>query len=401
MKLLVIGAGTVGRHLARTAADIPPFTEIQVADRQHERAANVASSIGGSPVQLDAADHALLVSAMRSADVVASAIGPSTRFGMPTLRAAIEAGRPYAEIGDDPRPTLAMLGLDAEARAAGVTAVLGLGASPGIANMLAVEAGSRLDRVDRILTGWGSAGEQEDEDDSWMGGEVTAALEHWVEQAAGTVPILKDGRIVEGKPLAEVTVDYPGIGRVRTRTIGHPEPVTLQRRFPELRDALNVMDFPSYIFASLERAARMVDDGASPKQGAEFLIKLLRDEPDDALLSRKAASYAWYEARDRLSGKRWLPPLWALAEGMMNGGPARVAASLTGQIPGGMGPMTGVPAAVTLAMLAAGKVECGPGVHTIETAVTPDAFFARLAHFLIDADGARPRSPVTLIEELK
>lgn len=397
MKLLVIGAGTVGRHIVRTAAGLPPFTEILVADRDAERAAEVASSVGGSSLELDAGDHASLVTAMRSADVVASAIGPSTRFGMPTLRAAIEAGRPYAEIGDDPRPTLAMLGLDAEARAAGMTAILGLGASPGIANMLAVQAGARLGRVDRMLTGWGSGGAQDDEDDP-LDGEVSAALEHWVEQAAGTIPILKDGEIVEGKPLAEIMVDYPGIGRVTTRTIGHPEPVTLKRRFPELRDALNVMDFPSYVFACLEKAAKLVDEGRSPREGAELLNKLFGNEPGDTLLSRKVVSYAWLEAQDRLTGKLWLPPLWALAEGAIEGRPARAAASLAGHIPGGTGPMTGIPAAVTIAMLASREVECGPGVHTMETAVTPDAFFARLAPFLVGPDGASPASPVTVIE---
>lgn len=396
MKLLVIGAGTVGAHLAQTAAKLAPFAEVVVADRQADRAEKLAHVIGGTPLVLDASDHGGLVEAMRAADMVASAIGPSTRFGMPTLRAAIEARRPYAEIGDDPRPTLAMLGLDGEAREAGVTALLGLGASPGISNMLAVAAGSRLDRVDRILTGWGSAGVDDDEDG--FGPEVTAALEHWVEQASGRIPVLAGGRIVDEPPLAEVDVDYPGIGRVITRTIGHPEPVTLQRRFPELRDSLNVMDFSSYVFACLERAARMVDEGGSPRDAAALLLSLFREEEGETLLSRKAVSYAWHETQDRLSGKRWLPPLWALAEGESGGRATRKAASLNGYIPGGMGPMTGVPAAVVLAMLAAGETIAGPGVHTIDTAVPPDIFFARLAPFLFDASGTSPVEPVKIVE---
>jgi hypothetical protein len=50
--------------------------------------------------------------------------------------------------------------------------------------------------------------------------------------------------------------------------------------------------------------------------------------------------------------------------------------------------MTGAPAAATLALLAAGKMVCGSGVQTIETAVTPHAFLARLALFSIDNAGA-------------
>ena len=56
------------------------------------------------------------------------------------LRAAIRAGCHYVDVCDDWEPTLEMLALDTEARAAGVTAVIGLGASPGITNLLAVQA---------------------------------------------------------------------------------------------------------------------------------------------------------------------------------------------------------------------------------------------------------------------
>ena len=387
MKLLVIGAGTVGQHLAENAAKLNPFTEIVVADRDMGRAQTVASLFGGSPKQLDATDHVALVGAMREADVAVSAIGPSTRFGMPTLLAAIEAGCPYAEIGDDPRPTLAMLECDAQAKASGVTAILGLGASPGVANMLAIEAGQRLDRVDRILTGWGSGGAHEATDTDPLTRDVTAALEHWVEQASGTIPVLMDGVITEAKPLSLVEVNYPGIGKVVTRTIGHPEPVTLKRRFPELQESFNVMDFPSYVFACLAKAAKSVDEGKSPKEGAELLIKLFGEQPDDRILSGKAASYFWHEAQDHLLGKRWLPPIWALASGLRHGKPARIAAALGGYIQGGMGPMTGIPAALMAAMLASGETIGGPGVHSVDTTIDPDLFFSRLLPYLVDAAG--------------
>lgn len=398
MKLLVVGAGSVGSHIASTATMIEPFSQIIVGDLNGQRAAAIAAVIGGSSLRLDATDHNALVGAMRSADVVVSAIGPAARFGLSTLRAAISAGRPYADISDDPHPTLDMLKLDDEARTAGITAILGLGASPGIANMLAVEAGSRLDKVNRILTGWGSGGFEDDpdEDDFSLNGEVSAALEHWVEQASGTIPILKDGEIVESAPLARVTVDYPGIGRVLTRTVGHPEPITLKRRFPELREALNLMDFPSFIFRSLEKAAKAVEESGSTRKGAELLMELFSRESNGTLLSRKSMSYVWHETWDKLSRKHWLPPLWAIAEGTVSGRPARVAASLAGSIRGGTGRLTGVPTAVAVGMLATGDLACGPGVHTIETALTPDRFFSRLAPFIQGTDN-RPTTQATTV----
>ena len=398
MRLMVLGAGTVGRHVGEAARALAPFTEVIFADRDHARAAAVAQPLGLQSMAVDASDNAALVAAMKSVDVVLSAIGPSTRFGVPTIRAAIEAGCLYAEIGDDPHPTLAMLALDEEARAAGFRAILGLGASSGISNMLAVEAGSRLDRVDRIITGWGSGG-KEDDDDGTLSGDVTAALEHWVEQASGTIPVLRDGSITEVAPLANVEVDYPGIGKVTTRSIGHPEPVTLGRRFPELRHSVNVMDFSSYIFACLERAGELVDKGASPREGASLLLKLFKAQESDSVLSRKALSYAWNTAQDKMSGKKHLPALWALAEGEREGKAKRVAVSLAGTIPGGMGPVTGIPAAIVASMLAAGETKGSPGIQTVDTAVRPDAFFARIHPFLQNGDGGIPPSPFVVVEQ--
>ena len=397
MRLMVLGAGTVGRHIASAASGLAPFTEVIVADRDAERAAKVAEPLGLQSTALDAGDTAALVAAMREVDAVVSAIGPSTRFGLPTLRAAIEAKRLYAEIGDDPHPTLAMLALDEEARARGVRALLGLGASPGVSNMLAVEAGSRLDRVDRIVTGWGWGGVADDGDDALSEG-VTAALEHWVEQASGAIPVLRDGAVTETAPLAKVLVDYPGIGRVTTRSIGHPEPVTLARRFPGLRHSVNVMDFPSYVFACLERARSAVDRGAAPRDGASLLLKLFDVDGDAGIFSRQALSYAWNTTRDRIANKKHLPSLWALAEGERGGEARRVAVSLAGAIPGGMGAMTGVPAAIATAMLALGETSGGAGVQTVDTALKPDAFFRRLHPFLRTLAGSTPPRPFLVAE---
>jgi len=58
------------------------------------------------------------------------------------------AGVHYLDINDDWESTEAMLAMDAAARGRGVTAVIGMGASPGISNLLARHAMRRLDLVD-------------------------------------------------------------------------------------------------------------------------------------------------------------------------------------------------------------------------------------------------------------
>jgi hypothetical protein len=48
--------------------------------------------------------------------------------------------------------------------------------------------------------------------------------------------------------------------------ISHSKPVKLQHPFPDLGDAVNVIDPPFYVLAYFENAARLVDGGGSPKK---------------------------------------------------------------------------------------------------------------------------------------
>ncbi|MGT2491050.1 saccharopine dehydrogenase NADP-binding domain-containing protein [Cupriavidus basilensis] len=79
---------------------------------------------------VDARDRAALTDILRRYDVVVSTIGPYYLFGTTVLECAIDAGCHYIDICDDPEPTLDMLGLHLKARAAGITAIVGMGAQP-------------------------------------------------------------------------------------------------------------------------------------------------------------------------------------------------------------------------------------------------------------------------------
>lgn len=54
------------------------------------------------------------------------------------------------------KPTQDALETDGEARRAGMTVLLGIGASPGLTNLLARHSADQLDEVDYIQTVWGS-----------------------------------------------------------------------------------------------------------------------------------------------------------------------------------------------------------------------------------------------------
>jgi saccharopine dehydrogenase-like NADP-dependent oxidoreductase len=160
------------------------------------------------------------------------------------------------DVCDDPEPTLEMLRFHDAAAQAGVTAVIGAGASPGIANLLAATAIGELDRVDSVLTIWGATERVSDTTDVQ---NAIASLEHWLKQCSGRIPVFAHGALGYHPPLQEITFEYPGFGRITGVTVGHPEPVTLPRSFPQIRHSYNVMNMPDALVAIIRSLGRAID----------------------------------------------------------------------------------------------------------------------------------------------
>ncbi|MCP4621461.1 MAG: hypothetical protein GY844_34085 [Bradyrhizobium sp.] len=383
MRLLVLGAGEVGRAFAKVLRRFNGFSAVTIADLSQDAAARAACLCGGRAVKIDIEDAAVLGGILRQHDIVVSTVGPASRFAVPLLRQVVAAGCHFVDVTDDPLPTLDMLAFDIAAGAAGVTAVIGCGASPGISNLLAVHAASQLDRVDRLLTFWGSGGEEKEA----LGNGVTAALRHWVEQISMPIPVWRNGGIVSAKPLERVEVNYPGVGRVSTRLVGHPEAITLPRKYPSLRECLNLMDFSGYVIAALEAAARNVRTGGLTIDEAAARLAASLGEHRGRFGPKDAISYIRHGIADTLRGKKWLPPLGAAAEGWQGRKQVIVGTALNGTIPGGTGFLTALPAAIAASMIASGRIR-RPGVATPEQWIDPQIFFLAIRPFLIDGRGA-------------
>ncbi|MFI6940209.1 saccharopine dehydrogenase family protein [Streptomyces sp. NPDC050418] len=368
MRVLALGgAGGMGRHLCRTALHLDGIDELTVADLDETAAHRFAAELTtpGSPVQvralgLDVTDPAALHSALTRADAVVNTVGPFYRFGVPVLTAAIDARCHYLDICDDWEPTAAMLGLSARARAAGVTAVIGMGATPGLSNLLAVYAARELDSVHDLVTGWNVEAGGLDA----TGPGVSAAIVHGIAQMTGTIRVLRDGRYTDERPLRRTPLDYPGLGRRTAWTFGHPEPITLPRTLAATT-SVNVTT-GSRSFLAFMRATRWAVDHRvlSPARAARLAQTAERRLPSPPL--------------DRLVGPDRLPPLFALATGTHAGRPASVGVALC-HFPGTtMGAVTGIPLAVALEQLTTGALTA-PGVHAPEAALDPDRYFAALA----------------------
>ena len=230
MQFVVLGgAGIEGsgivKDLVRSGVD-----EVAIADRDVDKAQSLAADLASdrtrvSAVRIDADDQASLVKVLQNAGVVVSALGPFYRYGLKTVRASIEARVPYVDINDDFDAIEAVLGLDAEARAAGIPVVVGLGVTPGVSNVCVKHAAGRMDRVRSVDIAYvGAAGE---------GGD--AVFLHFFHSLCGPIPVLRDGKRIWVTPTEEAprAIDFPApFGTIHAPVIGHPEPIMLPRKIP-------------------------------------------------------------------------------------------------------------------------------------------------------------------------
>jgi saccharopine dehydrogenase-like NADP-dependent oxidoreductase len=365
--VLLLGAGAMGSLAARIVSGFGEVGSLILTSLDLGEAEQAAQGCQGKATAeaVNVTDKDKLVSLMRRADVVLNCVGPFFRFGVPVLEAAIEAGTNYLDICDDPEPTKDMLDLGDRAKAAGVTAVIGMGASPGINNLLGALVVERLDEVDRLVAGWNI---EEATDDSL---DFSAAIIHWMQQCSGTILQCQDGRLTGGKPLEDLCIDYPGLGSRTIYTVGHPEPVSFHYTWPHIRQTRCGMVMPSAWIGLFRKYRDAIDSG---KMTLEEAGKSFVDEASHSGLI-DLLKLAW----SRLTDGTRLPRFFVLGDGRKAGRPATVAASLTATPPN-MAEMTGIPLALGTLLHLRGQTK-GPGVLPPEAAFTPAPFFELLAPY--------------------
>lgn len=372
MKLVVLGAGGMGRYAARTAAGFDFVDELVVADLDATAAGRLAEELapGARGVRVDVTDATELAALFGGADAVLNTVGPFFRLGPPVLRAAIDAGCHYLDINDDWESTEAMLAMDAAARERGVTAVIGVGASPGISNLLAATAIDQLDEVEAVFPGF----DLEAAVPETRGDRPSAAMVHGLHQLTGRIRVFDEGHFVDERPLRRVDLDYPGLGPRTGWTMGHPEPITLPRRYPSLRRSRILMTLGRGNLWAVRGLAALIDAGLLSIERAAGWLERLEGVGRPA----KAPEDYMREIAEERTSK--LPPLFAVASGRKRGAPASAAAALLSAPAVGMGGATGVPLAVGLAVLQpTGQVE--RGVFAPESILDAKAFFDRLAPY--------------------
>src|SRR3989344_251551 len=145
------GAGTIGKFVARDLFESHPDDHIVIADYKIEAAQSLARSFKDPRVRAkfaDARDLEKLTSLLKNQSVVINCL--QHNFNLMVMEAALSAGVHYVDLGGLFTWTRKQLRLNKKFRDAGLTAIIGGGCAPGITNVLAAYAASQLDKINYI-----------------------------------------------------------------------------------------------------------------------------------------------------------------------------------------------------------------------------------------------------------
>ncbi len=364
------GAGDMGYRVVKELV-ARGNTKVVIADFRLERARKFAAEQGQGTeaVFVDANDRNSLVGVLggsalpggTGAAVAVNCIGPFYRYAEKVGLAAIQAKVPMVDICDDDDATVRMLALDGLARRGGTMLVVGVGWTPGISNLLAAKAASELD-------------EAQDCDITWVGStadsEGQAVILHVLHAVTRATPCYIDNGWVDLPALTHHRwVDFPRpIGRVKAYVCGHPEPLTIPRHFPQLRNVV----LRGYLLPhEMQQIARgMIDlDLLETEKKKEAMASLL--QPLLPLFSQV--------------GDKAAPPLSAVrsdVSGLKGGKPKTISYYSVDT----MDRLTGIPPAIAADMLATGLIKPQAGVFPPEACLPVDPFLKALGEREIEIE---------------
>jgi saccharopine dehydrogenase-like NADP-dependent oxidoreductase len=235
------GCGAVGSVATETIVSSNVFSQIVVADMDMAKANKLVKRLGAkglSAVRLDADDPASIKKVIAGSAVVLNCVGPFYKYGPIILKAVIEAKLNYVDVCDDFDATEKLLAMDDKAKKAGIAALIGMGSSPGIANVLVrFCADSLLDQVEAVDIYHAHGGEPL---------EGAAVVKHRIHSMEAGIPVFLDGKFTtvklfedSGKALEE-ECEFQDVGKYSVYAYPHPETITLPKHLKGVKRVTNL-----------------------------------------------------------------------------------------------------------------------------------------------------------------
>ena len=377
MKVVVLGAGLVGRCAVRDLIKSSDVSEVVVADLEAEQTEKFVSGLRSSKVRgvgLDVRNHEGTAAILKDADVALNAV--QYYFNVDVMKAALMAKTHYLDLGGLYHTTRKQLELNGEFKKAGLTAVVGMGCVPGISNVMARWAADRLDSVEtiRIRDGW------RDFTPNAPRFVATWSIQTFTDEFVQNAIIFEDGALKEVPPITlgeTITLQAP-VGEVEVFTTLHSELATFPSSFKE-KGIRNVnwkeggpkgwqQDFQLIVALGLMEREPLKVNG-SPISPRDFFLNLLASKhllghpqevvPDDCECSRV-----------QVVGKKRGQPVELQLEVLYRSKKEwRVSSAQYG---------VGIPASIVAQMLGRGQID-RRGVLPPENCVDPPSLFSELA----------------------
>ncbi len=361
MRVTVLGCGVVGTTAVKTLDVLGDFDDITIGDINIQYARQVADSCTCTThcVKCNAKNPEELREIITKADVVLNCIGPFYEYGPPILSIAIQEGVQYVDVCDDLDATTEQLTLHQQAIDNDVSALIGMGSSPGLANVLVKFCENFLD-ITSIDIYHAHGGEE---------AEGPAVVKHRIHSMEMDIPVYLDGhlqsvRLFEesGKAL-EDTVEFPGLGTYPVYVYPHPETITLPRYIRGVQRVTNMgLVLPPEYAELIKKVVQLGMTGEEPLTVGEVQVAPLDVAVQFILSQRKVLM-------EKTGFEGPAGCLKIVVKGKKNGTIETYSFAL-GSRGQGMGEGTGIPAAVGTILMGTGKIT-KKGVLPPEACVNP------------------------------
>lgn len=360
MKIAILGAaGAMARVVLRDLLEFVPDVEITAADRKPIAHGDPRIQ----PATFDARDEAATARLLEGHDAVLNCV--TYYFNVPIMRAALAARVPYSDLGGLYHGTLQQFALHEDFVRAGVPALLGMGSTPGITNVMAGVLSRGLETIEAVHVRVGCI-------DRGASGPlpVPYALDTLIDEFSLEPMVFRDGRPAAVPPMSgRETIEFPQpVGRAEALYTLHSEVAMFPRSFPGLREASFKVAFePAFTekvrflvelgFASREKlggsisprevllalAARQTVPAGEPNDCDALRVELTGQKDGQAITRRAEMIVRPHSA-------------WKVAAGSLDTGvPLSIAGQLLGsrtiRAPGVLCPETAVPGELFFEML--------------------------------------------------
>jgi lysine 6-dehydrogenase len=302
----------MGRVVVKCLLSQDRSTLITVADRAAP-SSKLPSRVRFAKVNL--LKHAALVKVLRKHDVVINST--SHHFNLPVMRAALAANVHYLDLGGLFHFTRRQLKLHSLFEKKGLTAILGMGCAPGVANLLAKWASEGMNTVDEVHIK--------------VGGRAWGVPSDAIPYAIGTIreeltlrpAIVQRGKWHFANPRSGVEQFNfpPPVGRQKIFRTLHSEVATLPVNLPGVREASFKIGFSDEVIRAVLKPARKRKSFPPPKppqptaplRDAEITAALVKGRINRKKVCR-VASYVSFSSGKHCAGDwntAWPPAIVA------------------------------------------------------------------------------------------